>query len=87
MIRFMVEWTVIPLMHLIAYSPDDAGQIGIYELTDARYKASNGTNFFRLNEKGEDAGPVKKLTEYEESGKGKEVFDHILQVFDNVLAK
>ncbi|KUJ16740.1 uncharacterized protein LY89DRAFT_63501 [Mollisia scopiformis] len=85
--RWLLEWVLIPLMHIVGSTSEEAGEIGLYELTTERYGVGTGNNFFRLDEKAEDAGANSLLEKYEEDGTQKKVWEHTLEVFDKVLAQ
>ena len=84
---WLLKWAVIPIFHLFAWTAEEAGQMGLYELTNERYSTSTGKNFFRLGENAEDAGAQPALSKYEEDGTQKKVWEHTLEVFDKVLAQ
>jgi len=84
---WLLKWAVIPIFHLFAWTAEEAGQMGLYELTNERYSTSTGKNFFRLWTNAEDAGAQPTLSKYEEDGTQKKVWEHTLGVFDKVLAQ
>lgn len=86
---WLLKWVVNPIMHFFSWTPEEAGQYGLYELTNERFSASTGKNFFRLGVWGdaEDADAPPALSQYEEDGTGKKVWEHTLEVFDKVLAQ
>ena len=86
-VRWLMHWLLIPLMHSFGITAEEAGEIGLYELTDVRYAATTGTNFYRLNEKADDESTLTILSEYAEDGTQKRVWEHTVGVFDQVLAQ
>lgn len=87
-LRYLVRWIMIPLMHSIALTSEDAGQVGFYEATSESFKAGkNGKNFWRLWQDAEDLGEkaTKELKEYESDGTQKKLWEHTLAVFKRVL--
>lgn len=83
---WFLMWTVVPLFHRLGYSPEEAGVIGFYELTEAKFAAESGTNFFRLSDKAEVLSTPTILRQYEADGWGGKIQEHILQVSERVLA-
>ena len=84
---WLARWTFVPFFHWLGLTPEEAGQVGFCELTDGKFAAKSGTNFFRLNEKAEVLPAQVTLKEYEEDGFGPKVWDHTLQVLENVLSR
>ena len=83
---WLMRLTFVPLMHSLGYTPSEAGEIGFFELSDARFAANTGTNFFRLSEKAEVLSTPAVLKNYEDDGFGKKVLEHTLQVNEKVLS-
>jgi len=84
---WLLRWAVIPIMHLFAWTVEQSGQMGLYEVTNERYSTSTGKNFFRLWENGEDLGAQSTLFNYENDGTQKKVWEHTQEVYDKVLAQ
>ena len=92
-LKWLLLWVGIPIFRLVGWTPEEAGEIGLYELTNDRFSANTRRNFFRLEEHAEDQGyqlPVRAeaiLSKYSEDGTQKKAFEHTLGVFDEVLAQ
>ena len=84
---WLARWTFVPFFHWLGYTPEEAGQIGFYELTDASYAAKSWKNFFRLSEKGEVLPAHPTLKAYGEDGSERKVWEHTLQVNEKVLSQ
>lgn len=80
-------WTMIPFFHWLGYTPEQAGEIGYYELTNEKFAAEKGKNWFRVGESGEVLDTPKVLKNYEQDGTGGKVWKHTVQVFEKVLGK
>lgn len=83
---WVLKRILLPLVSLFTWTAEEAGQVGLYELTDEKYNASAGQNFFRLRENGEEEKASSILSKYEGNGMVKEVWDHTLETYDRVLA-
>ncbi|WPH02253.1 Hypothetical protein R9X50_00510900 [Acrodontium crateriforme] len=86
--RYILRWMLIPLMHSLALTPEDAGQVGFYEATNDKFEAGKqGKNFWRLWQDAEDLGEkaTEKLKVYESDGTQKKLWEHTLAVFRRVL--
>jgi NAD(P)-dependent dehydrogenase (short-subunit alcohol dehydrogenase family) len=93
-ISWVLKWAAIPLMHLFGWTPEEAGEMGLYELTNERYAASTGKNFFRIEGNAENpdemmmykiGGGKAMLDKYVGDGTQKKVWEHTIGVFDKVL--
>lgn len=82
---WLAKWTIVPFFHWLGFTPEEAGQVGLYELTDARYASRSRTNFFRLDEKAEVLPAHPTLKGYEEDGSGCKAWEHTLRVYENVV--
>lgn len=78
-------WTLVPLFHALGYTPEQAGEVGLYELTDGKFRAEEGGNWFRVGESGEVLGTPKVLSDHERGGEGERVWEHTVGVFERVL--
>lgn len=94
LISWLLKWAAIPFMHLFGWTAEEAGEMGLFELTDERYAASTGTNFFRIEGNAEDpdemmmykiGGAKAILDKYVGDGTQKKVWEHTMGVFDKVL--
>jgi NAD(P)-dependent dehydrogenase (short-subunit alcohol dehydrogenase family) len=84
---WLLRWALIPLMHSFGCTAEEAGEMGLYEVTNESYSASTGVNFFRLDPNAKDAGASSTLSKYENDGTQRRVWEHYLEVFDKVLAQ
>jgi hypothetical protein len=85
LLGWLANWTLVPFFHWLGSTPEQAGQVGFYELTDPAYAAQSGTNFFRLSEKAEVLKVNAWLKGYEDDGSGRKVWENTLQVIEKVL--
>ncbi|KAG0648443.1 Oxidoreductase lepF [Hyphodiscus hymeniophilus] len=88
-LRWLVLWVLVPLFILVGWTSEEAGEIGLYEMTNEKFSANSGKNFIRLggNGSGEEEGPQPDLSKYMEDGTQKKVWEHTLGVFDKILAQ
>ncbi|TVY39145.1 Oxidoreductase [Lachnellula subtilissima] len=86
-LSWLVRWGLVPLVWLLGRTAEEAGQVGLYELTSERYSADSGENFFRLRANAEDAGASSILSTYIEDGTQRKVWEHTMGVYEKVLAQ
>ena len=86
-VGWLMNWTLVPVSHWLGSTPEEAGQVGFYELTNLAFAAQSGTNFFRLSEKAEVLKVNARLKAYEDDGSGPKVCEHTLQVIEKVLSQ
>jgi NAD(P)-dependent dehydrogenase (short-subunit alcohol dehydrogenase family) len=86
-LAWILGWVVFPIVHYFSWTPEEAGQTGFYELTDERYNAEGGRNFFRAWDNAEEVKPLSSLSKYESDGTQKKVWKHTLETFERVLAR
>lgn len=86
-LSWLLKWGLIPVVYFFGWTAEEAGQVGLYELTNERYSASSGKNFFRLSENAENAGASSILSKYIEDGTQRRVWEHTMEVYEKVLAQ
>ena len=86
-VGWLMNWTLVPVFHWLGSTPEEAGHVGFYELTNLAFAAQSGTNFFRLSEKAEVLKVNARLKDYEDDGSGPKVWEHTLQVIEKVLSQ
>ena len=86
-LRWLMEWALIPVMHFFAYTPDEAGQTGLFEATNEKFSRHSGKNFFRVWQDAEEIGSWGQaiLKRYEDEGTRTKLWEHTLDVFEKVL--
>lgn len=85
---WIAKWTVVPFFHSLGYSPEQAGELGFFAMTDKRFAVDGDANFFRINEKAEmetSSAPIMRIAEYQKRGFGEKIWKHSLQVFSNIV--
>ena len=87
LLGWLANWTLVPFVHWLGSTPEQAGQVGLYELTDPAYAARSGTNFFRLSERAEVLKDNARLQGYEDDGSGRKVWEHTLEGIEKVLGR
>jgi NAD(P)-dependent dehydrogenase (short-subunit alcohol dehydrogenase family) len=83
-LRWLVRWIFIPIRDLVAWTPEDAGQTGFYEVTSERFAPGGKDNFFRLTDRAEEAKKSVLLETYLEAGMGLKTWEHTLGVFEKI---
>jgi NAD(P)-dependent dehydrogenase (short-subunit alcohol dehydrogenase family) len=84
-IGWIFRRTMLPLMHSLGYSPEEAGETGFYELTNSGFVAQRGKNFWRLSEKADILKENALLQKYEDGGWRSKVLEHAMQTGEKVL--
>ncbi|TVY18982.1 Oxidoreductase lepF [Lachnellula arida] len=86
-LSWLLKWGLIPMMYLFGRTAEEAGQVGLYELTNERYSASSGNNLFRLLENAENASASSILLKYIEDGTQRKVWEHTMGLYEKVLVQ
>ena len=84
-IGWIFRRTMVPFMHWLGYSPEEAGEVGLFELTDAGFAAQKDKNFWRLGEKADELKQSALLQKYEDDGWGSKGLEHAMQTSEKVL--
>ena len=86
-VAWLMRLIMVPLMHLISYTPKQAGETGLFEFTSERLSRQSGNNFFRLDDHAEEIkfDGRDMLQKYQQDGSDQKIWEHTLQVFDSVL--
>jgi len=92
--KLLWRYAAVPVMHFFAWTAEEAGEMGLYELMDVKYSASTGKNFYRVEGSAEDPDGMlvysqarAVLKKYLEAGTQKQVWKHTLGVFSKVLTQ
>ena len=88
-VAWLIRLAMIPLIHLVAFTPERAGETGLFELMDEKFSSSSGTNFFRLDDCAEvlEGKEDDVLSRYGEDNTEEKIWEHTLGVFESVLAR
>lgn len=87
-LSWLLSLFAIPLMHLAGFTPEQAGEVGLFELLDERFGSEAGSNFHRLDDHAEEiaANEAAVLAEHETASTGDKIWEHTNRVFDEVLS-
>lgn len=87
-VGWLITGVLVPLMRMVGYTPEQAGETGLFEALDETFDRSRtGCNFFRVNERADDVGTkgAAVLAKYQQDGTGERIWEHTLGVFDEIL--
>jgi NAD(P)-dependent dehydrogenase (short-subunit alcohol dehydrogenase family) len=84
---YLLQYAAPLLAYFLGYTPEGAGQVGLFECTDVRFSTASGKGFWRVSDSAEELKPLKVLTGYEEDGTGAKVREHLEGVFGNVAER
>lgn len=87
-VAWLIRFALMPLFSLLAYTPQQAGEMGLYIALEERYGRLGGSTFRRVDDHAEDIprDGVEVLEGYRKDGTDIKLWEHTTSVLERVLS-